>query len=137
MIDALVTGRIFGKPAERTSKSGNRFATAKVRVPMPDGSSMFANIITFRDHVATALLALEDGASLAISGELKISTYQAKDGSYRPSLDVTVHEILTEFHVTRRRKAMSKDAEPEPARTSQPSAKSIAAEEDFNDDIPF
>src|SRR5580658_2088867 len=140
MIDALIAGRLFGKPQARTSKNGNAFATAKMRVPMQDGSSMFATMIAFRDSVVAALLALDDGSSVAVSGELKISTYTAKDGTTKPGLDITVHEILTEFHVTRRRKAMSKEAEHEPSRatsSAQPPTRTTAATEDFNDDIPF
>ena len=30
MIDALISGRIFGKPVERTSKNGAPFATGKL-----------------------------------------------------------------------------------------------------------
>jgi single-stranded DNA-binding protein len=141
MIDALIQGRLFGKPQSRTSKNNNKFVTAKMRIPMQDGAPAFANIIAFRDSVTAALLALDDGSSLCVSGELKISTYTAKDGTTRPSLDITAHEILTEFHVTRRRKAMAKDGATEsepPARSQQLPLKSAAVaagEEEFNDDI--
>jgi single-stranded DNA-binding protein len=140
MIDALTAGRLYGKPVERTSKGGGKFVTAKMRVPMPDGVPAFANIIAFRDHVCAALLALADGASVAIAGELKISVYASKDGSHKPSLDLTAHEILTEFHVNRRRRAMTGEAtETEPARSHPPNTKPTAAagQEDFNDEIPF
>jgi single-stranded DNA-binding protein len=139
MLDCLIAGKLFGKPQSRTSKSGNPFVTAKMRVPMEGGVPAFANIIGFRDSVVAALLALDDGAAVAISGELKISTYTDKHGATKPSLDVTAHEVLTEFHVTRRRKAMSKDgvADSEPAR-NQPTKPSAAGEQkDFDDSIPF
>jgi len=131
VIDALIHGRIYGKPQSRTSKSGTtRFVTANVRVPMADGESVFANVITFAAPVGTTLLALEDGASVSVCGELKVGTYVAKDGTTKSNLSVTAHEILTPYHVTRRRKAVSK--------AEQPGATSVSAPlEDFNDPIPF
>jgi single-stranded DNA-binding protein len=138
MIDALISGKLFGAPQKRTSKNGNDFVTGKMRTPGPDGVPAFVTFIAFRDHVCAALLELGDGASIAIAGELKVSTYQAKDGSTKPSLDLTAHEILTQFHITRRRRAMARE-EGESAHAQQPPAKTTAAagQEDFNDSIPF
>src|SRR5208337_5410929 len=113
MIDALIAGRLYGKPQARTSKNGNAFATAKVRTPMANGESAFVNVIAFSDTAKAALLALEEGDSVAIAGELKVSTYQAADGTARPSLDLTAHAVLTEYHVARKRKAMVKPDAPE------------------------
>ena len=58
MIDALVSGRIFGKPTERTSKAGKPFAVAKMRVAAGDGESTFISIIAFDQQPCDALLAL-------------------------------------------------------------------------------
>jgi single-stranded DNA-binding protein len=139
MLDALIAGKIYGTVVERTSKGGNRFVTGKLKAAMRD-ESVFVNFISFREHVCAALLELADGASIAVSGELKVATYTAKDGTVKPSLDLTVHEILTEFHVSRRRKAMAaKDSggtESEPA-AAKPPQSAAPAQEDFNDDIPF
>lgn len=38
MIDALIAGRVYGTPAERTSKTGKPFAVAKVRAAAGDGT---------------------------------------------------------------------------------------------------
>jgi single-stranded DNA-binding protein len=131
VIDALIHGRIFGKPQSRTSKAGKQFVTAKLSVPMQDGQSVFANLITFRQPVGTALLALDDGAAVAVSGEIKVSTYVAKDGSTKPSIDIVAHEILSAYHITKRRKAVAKDDQA-PAGTA-----AHAAPADFDDPIPF
>jgi single-stranded DNA-binding protein len=106
MIDALIAGRLYGTPTERTSQNGNRFVTAKVRAPMANGETMFVNVIAFSDAAKTALLALAEGDSVAISGELKVSTYNDKNGTSRPSLDLTAHAVLTEYHIQRKRKAV-------------------------------
>jgi single-stranded DNA-binding protein len=106
MIDALIAGRLYGTPQSRTSKNGNAFATAKVRTPMANGESCFVNVVAFSDSARTALLALAEGDSVAIAGELKVGTYTDKDGAARPSLDLTAHAVLTEYHVQRKRKAI-------------------------------
>jgi len=116
MIDAIIAGRLYGNPQSRTSKNGNAFAIAKVRTPMTNGESAFVNVIAFSDTAKTALLALSEGDSVAIAGELKVSTYTDKEGTARPSLDLTAHAVLTEYHVVRKRKAVTEPAEPERAR---------------------
>jgi single-stranded DNA-binding protein len=140
MIHVLIAGRLFGRPQSRASKSGNDFVTGKMRVSAGE-ETLFCNFIAFRAHLCEQLLALDDGASISIAGELKISMYiSKKDGSHRPSLDVTVHELLTPAHVARRRKAMSKDADHESEQktsSAQAPARAAAGQEDFNDEIPF
>ena len=106
MIDALVSGRIFGKPTERTSKAGKPFAVAKMRVAAGDGESTFISIIAFDQQPCTALLALGDGDSAALSGSLSLKTWTDKDGNARPGLDLVAHQVLTQYHVTKKRSAM-------------------------------
>src|SRR6266481_5563340 len=98
MIDALIAGRLYGTPQHRTSKNGNAFATAKVRTAMANGESSIVNVVAFSDTARTALLGLAEGDSVAIAGELKVSTYTDKHGAARPSLDLTAHVVLTEYH---------------------------------------
>lgn len=114
MIDALVSGRIFGKPTERTSKAGKPFAVAKMRVASGDGESQFVSIIAFDQQPCTALLALGDGDSVALSGSLSLKTWTDKDGNARPGLDLVAHQVLTQYHVTRKRSAMQSVGQPAP-----------------------
>jgi single-stranded DNA-binding protein len=106
MIDALIAGRLYGTPQRRTSKNGNAFVTAKVRTPMANGESTFINVVAFNDTAINAMLALGEGDSVAIAGELKVSVYQSADGTARPSLDLVAHAVLTEYHVIRKRRAI-------------------------------
>ncbi len=110
MIDALIAGHICGTPEERTSRTGSPFVTAKIRTPMANGESTFVHVIAFRDSAIVALLALQDGDSAALAGELKAGAYLDKAGLPKPSLDLTVNAVLTEYHVARKRKAMTPDA---------------------------
>lgn len=110
MIDALIAGRIYGAPSERTGNSGSQYAVAKVRVSVRDGEAYFVNVIAFDESVIRALLALTEGDSVALSGELTPKVYQPKDGPPRPSLDLLAHAVLTEYHVQRKRQAVKEDA---------------------------
>jgi hypothetical protein len=110
MIDALIGGRVHGKPAERTAASGTRYATVKVRVPIRTGEALFVNVIAFDEEVITVLLALSDRDSVAIAGELTPKAYSDKDGIPRPSLDLLAHQVTTEYHVARKRRIVSGEA---------------------------
>jgi len=110
MIDALISGKLMGTPSQRTSKNGNAFTVAKVRVPTGE-DSVFCNVICFSDSAQAALLALGDGDAVALAGSLKVGTWQAKDGTHRPSLDMTASQVLTAYHVTKKRKAMQPEQE--------------------------
>ena len=114
MIDGLIAGKLYGQPTERTSKSGKPFALAKVRAAGGDGESLFVNVIAFDAAPCTALLALGDGDSVALSGSLTPKVWTDKEGNARPGLDLVAHQVLTAYHVTRRRNAMHPPA-PAPA----------------------
>lgn len=115
MIDALIAGRLHGPPKIRTSQSGKRFATCTVRTATRDGAALFVNVIAFHAGAITALLALSDGDSVAISGELTPKVYIPQEGEPRPSLDLLAHAVLTEYHVERNRRAIVAGQLPEEA----------------------
>ena len=110
MIDALISGKLYGQPTERTSKSGKPFALAKVRAAGGDGESLFVNVIAFDTAPCTALLALGDGDSVALSGSLTPKVWTDKEGNARPGLDLVAHQVLTAYHVTRKRDTMRQSA---------------------------
>ncbi len=134
-IDALIQGHVHRTPQARTSTNGRRFATANVRTATRDGAAVFVSVIAFSDSAVTALLALEDGDSVALAGELTPKVYTPRDGGEpRPSLDLVAHRVLTEYHVTRKRKAVAESkaqerGAPEPTGTPAPA--------EFDDPIPF
>lgn len=78
-----------------------------MRRSVPTGEeSVFCNVIAFAEPAQAALLALGDGEAVALAGTLKVGTWQTNDGTHRPSLDLTAAQVLTAYHVTKRRKAM-------------------------------
>ena len=110
MIDALISGKLYGQPTERTSKTGKPFALAKVRAAGGDGESLFVNVIAFDAAPCTALLALGDGDSVALSGSLTPKVWTDKGGNARPGLDLVAHQVLTAYHVTRKRNTARQNA---------------------------
>jgi len=124
MIDALIAGRLHRAARSRTSSSGKCFTTAVVRVPTRDGNAIFVNVICFDEGPADALLALSDGDSVAISGELTPKVYVPPQGEPRPALDLLAHSVISVYHVARRRKSV---------RAADPN---IPGELPFDDELP-
>jgi single-stranded DNA-binding protein len=107
MIDGLIGGKLHGKPARRVGQSGKAFVTAKVRTPTANGDALFVNVIAFSESVGAALLALDDGDSVSLSGALTPKAWTDRNNEAKPSLDMVAHALLTTYHVTRKRQAVS------------------------------
>lgn len=105
MIDALITGRLYGHAEERAGQAGSTFVTCKVRVARDDADAVICNVIAFDEAVRGTLLALGDGDSVALSGALTPKVWTDKQGNARPALDLIAHAVLTVYHVARRRRA--------------------------------
>lgn len=117
MIDGLVGGKLYGKPAQRVGQSGKRFVTARVRTPTADGEALFVNVITFSESVCGALLALDDGDSVSLSGSLTPKAWTDRDGTARAGLDMVAHAALTAYQSARKRRAASGDNQEQPGKT--------------------
>lgn len=117
-IDALVTGKLWKAPEERRSNAGKTFVIANVRAADGEGESLFVNVVAFSDSAKAALLALDDGDSVSLAGSLKIGTYEARDGSAKPSVSMVASKVLTAYHVARKRKAAA-DASAADGRTTR------------------
>lgn len=105
MIDVLIQGRLHAAPQQRTSKNGKPFVTAKLIAAAGDGESLFINVIAFDPGAVSALLALAAGDSVAVAGTATPRAY-LKDSEPRASLDVTAQQVLSAYHVTRKRSAV-------------------------------
>ncbi|WP_066742940.1 single-stranded DNA-binding protein [Cupriavidus sp. D384] len=112
MIDGLIGGKVYGKSAERQGQGGTTYVTAKVLAPSGDGESLFVNVIAFSDEVRAALLALDDGDSVALSGTLTPKVWTDKNGDTRPALDMVAHGVLTVYDVNRKQQAVRQQSAP-------------------------
>lgn len=80
-----------------------------MRAAAGDCESLFVNVIAFDSAPVAALLALGDGDSVALAGSLTPKAWTDRDGNTRPSLDMVAHQVLTAYHVGKKRKAMQQD----------------------------
>jgi hypothetical protein len=74
---AMVSGRLFGEPVRRETKTGSEAVYFKLKVG--NGSSIeFWSIACFPDRLGDDLVLddLYDGAALSVVGQLNVSTYQ-------------------------------------------------------------
>ncbi len=107
MMDALIAGKLHARPEQRTGANGKPYATARLRAAAGDGEGelLFVNCIAF-DHAAmAALLALDVGDALAVAGSITPKVWTDRDGNTRPALDMVVTQVLTAYHVDRKRRA--------------------------------
>jgi single-stranded DNA-binding protein len=107
MIRALITGELVANPQERTGKTGKAFALARVSVPQGDEGRIFCSVIAFQGEAVARLLQLKAGASVSLAGALKVSTWQAKDGTTRPQLDLVADEAASTTPRPRKPKAQA------------------------------
>lgn len=134
MIDGLISGHLKGDPKSRTSSSGREFATALVRTSTRDGTTVFINVICFAPAAVAALIALQDGDSVALAGELTPKVYVPAEGEPRPSLDMVAHVVLSAYAVQRKRKATHHPQENDPPGSS---SRSTGRDPELDDPIPF
>jgi hypothetical protein len=108
VIDCLITGRLQDRPQQRLTKANKPFATCTIKASMRDTEGLiYVRCIAFNEGTVSTLMALEDGAAVAIAGELKVGIYTPNAGGEpRPSLDLVLHQVLTEYRVSRKRKAV-------------------------------
>lgn len=107
MIDGLIAGRMYGHAEERSGQAGSAYVTCKVRAATDDGDSIFCNVIAFNDAARAALLVLDDGDSVSLSGALTPKVWTDKQGKVRPALDLIAHAVLTAYDVTGQRSPMA------------------------------
>ncbi|WP_353191647.1 single-stranded DNA-binding protein [Pandoraea pnomenusa] len=109
MIDGLIGGKLFGNANQRTGQNGSTFVTAKVRAAGGDGETIFVNVIAFGQTEGDALLALDDGDSVTLSGSLTPKVWTDRNGDVRPALDMVASHVMTAYQVERKRAATKGD----------------------------
>ena len=107
MIRALISGELAANPQERTGKTGKPFALARVSVPQGEEGRIFCSVIAFEEAAVARLLQLKAGAAVSLAGALKVGTWQAKDGTTRPQLDLVADEVASTTPRPRKPKAQA------------------------------
>lgn len=110
MIEGLVTGTLVGMAEQRQGKKDTSFVVAKVKATPGEGESLIVNVIAFAAEACAALLALDEGDTLALSGALTPKVWTDKQGNTRPALDMVASQVLTVYQVDRKRSAIDDSA---------------------------
>ena len=110
MIRALISGELVATPQQRTGKTGKPFALARVSVPQGEEGRIFCSVIAFEEAAVARLLQLKAGAAVSLAGALKVGTWQAKDGTTRPALDLVADEVASTTPRPRKPKAQAGSA---------------------------
>lgn len=105
MIEGLVSGTLVGLAEQRQGKNDTSFVLAKVKATPGEGESLIVNVIAFTAEACAALLALDEGDTLAVAGALTPKVWTDKQGNTRPALDMVASQVLTVYHVDRKRAA--------------------------------
>ena len=132
MIEGLIGGKLHSKPVKRTGNNGNTFITAKVRTATTDKGAIYVDVIAFAEDVCSALLALDAGDSVALTGSLTPKVWKPPQGEPRPSLDMVASGITTPYHVTRKREAAIS-----PRRTGKFQSRRVQGDDGLDDDLPW
>ena len=103
MIEGLIAGTLVGLAETRQGKNGSSFALAKVKAAAGDGESLIVNVIAFANEAAAALMALDDGDAIALTGALTPKVWTDKQGNTRPALDLVASNVLTAFQANQKR----------------------------------
>ena len=106
MIEGLITGTLVGLAEQRQGKNDSTFVLAKVKATPGEGDPLIVNVIAFAPEACAALLALDEGDALALSGALTPKVWTDKQGNTRPALDLVASQVLTVYHVDRKRAAL-------------------------------
>ena len=101
--DVLLQGKLRGQLTEGTASNGNPYGRFKLGVTDKKGEGLLVSCITFSTSVLDVVGRLDDGDSIAVSGEAAITTWAAQGGAIRTGLDVTVAAAMTAYHVARKR----------------------------------
>jgi hypothetical protein len=90
----LCSGRLHGTPVPRVSEGGQPFTTAKLIADQGDDAPLWINLVAFGE-TGEDIARLPAGATLSITGRASFSTYAAKDGDHRVSINVVIDGFLT------------------------------------------
>ena len=105
MIDGLVSGKLVGDAEMREGKNASRFVVAKIKAMGGDGEAVVVNVIAFAPESCAALMALEDGDSVALAGSLTPKVWSDKQSNTRPALDMVATNVMTAYQIDQKRDA--------------------------------
>jgi hypothetical protein len=126
-VSVMVTAALGKQPTQRTSKNGNVYLTASLRV-MAGNETEWWNLLCFSENAQAEIMRLEVAERLSCQGGLKVELYRGNDGEARISRTVVADVILALRQPPRERKSSNAAAKRDTA--------SAPARADFDDALP-
>lgn len=131
-VSILLQGKLERGPEARTSRNGNSFITATLRVAS-GGDLQFWRLFVFSESAQTELARLGEGDALTVQGTPKFEIWRPESGEPRVSLSATVDHVLALKQPSRKRDPKADNsARPDRARSDLPSP-----DPDLDDRVPF
>ena len=94
---AAVYGRLGRDPEQRTSQSGNPWATASMAVSLSDGEDdavTWFGVVAF-GKVAETLAKHAKGDMVSVSGRLKLNRWRDQSGAEREQLQIVADTVVS------------------------------------------
>lgn len=97
MIESIVSGRLSDRPHQRTDTTGRPFVTATVRVLTGDENQPYRHVKVnaYGDKPKMALLGLEEGEAMAVTGTLSVWTAVNSEGTITPRFCITAVRVMS------------------------------------------
>ena len=108
-ITALIVGKLTADPEQRTGASGKTFTTARLAAGT-DADSVLCSVIAF-STASERLAVLGKADTVALTGRCRPKSWAAMDGETKTGLDLVADQLLTAYHLKRKRQAMAGDGE--------------------------
>jgi len=89
----LITGALSKTVEKRSSKNGNPFALANIRVKDGD-SHVYWRVFAFNEQAIAELAELSEGDAVSLSGAMKADIYQSDGKPPRVSLTLMADKVL-------------------------------------------
>ena len=118
-VSVMLTAALGKLTTQRTSKNGNVYLTASLRVTVGNETEWW-NLLCFSENAQAEIMRLEVGERLSCQGGLKVELYRGNDGEARISRTVVADVILALRQPPRERtpKAAPAGANHQPARAA-------------------
>lgn len=98
-----ISGTVVSDPVLRSTRAGEPFLSFRVAVnprrwnaedgTWSDGDAQFFSVTAFRALAGNAYHSLSKGQQVMVSGRLRMTRYEARDGAVRTSVQVDAHDI--------------------------------------------
>lgn len=111
--DALIQGHLRGPVTIKTARTGRPYATFSMSATDKRGARLYVQCIAFDPDPVAVVQSLTASESLAVSGELELTSWTTSDGTPRQGLNLTVHAAMTAYSFDLKRQGKPLEEQPD------------------------